>query len=130
MLKDKRNIDYLRISVTDRCNLRCAYCMPARGIKTVESEELLSFEEILRLVRIFAQLGIKKVRITGGEPLVRKGVLGLIRSIRDIRGIEQVALTTNSILFARRNINWRKRKIRGLARRNTIKSMACRYWAL
>ncbi len=96
----KRKIDYLRISVTDRCNLRCAYCMPPEGIETVKSEELLSFEEILRLVRIFASLNIKKVRITGGEPLLRKEVTGLVRDIANIRGIEEITLTTNGVRLA------------------------------
>lgn len=94
-----RKIDYLRLSVTDRCNLRCAYCMPSEGIEEVMPEELLSFEEILRLVRIFTALEVKKVRITGGEPLVRKGIVGLIESIAGINGIETVAMTTNGILL-------------------------------
>ncbi|GAI55335.1 unnamed protein product, partial [marine sediment metagenome] len=66
-----RKIDYLRLSVTDRCNLRCTYCMPERGIKLLDRRELLTFEEILRAVRILSELGIKKIRLTGGEPLLR-----------------------------------------------------------
>jgi len=102
MLPDsaKRKIDYLRISVTDRCNLRCSYCMPAEGIENVGSGELLSFEEILRLVKIFSVLGIRKVRITGGEPLVRNGISALTRSIAGVKGVEEVALTTNSVLLS------------------------------
>ena len=95
----EKKIDYLRISVTDRCNLRCTYCMPAEGIENVDSDELLSFEEILRLVNIFADLGIKKIRITGGEPLVRNGIIDLIKSIAGTKGIEEIALTTNSVLL-------------------------------
>ncbi|MEW6009104.1 MAG: GTP 3',8-cyclase MoaA, partial [Candidatus Omnitrophota bacterium] len=94
-----RKIDYLRISVTDRCNMRCFYCMPAEGIETVPPSEVLSFEEILRLVKIFGELGIKRVRLTGGEPLVRKGIINLVKSISKIREIEEVSLTTNGLLL-------------------------------
>ncbi|MCQ9207817.1 MAG: GTP 3',8-cyclase MoaA [Omnitrophica bacterium] len=97
--KSNRRIDYLRISVTDRCNLRCSYCMPAEGIETVRPEELLNFEEIARLVNIFVNLGIKKVRITGGEPLVRKGLPRLLKAIANTKGIEEIALTTNGVLL-------------------------------
>ncbi|MBR5230205.1 MAG: GTP 3',8-cyclase MoaA [Firmicutes bacterium] len=94
-----RNIDYIRISVTDRCNLRCLYCMPEDGVASVGHEKILSFDEIIRLMRISAGLGIKKVKITGGEPLVRKGIAGLIADIKKIEGIEQVTMTTNGILL-------------------------------
>lgn len=95
----KRKIDYMRISVTDRCNLRCRYCMPADGIEQMACKDLLSYEEILRLCRIFAQLGIKKIKLTGGEPLVRLGICNLIQQIKQISGIEQVTITTNGVLL-------------------------------
>lgn len=95
----KREIDYIRISITDRCNLRCVYCMPSEGINLIRHEEILSYEEIVRLCRIFASLGISKVKITGGEPLVRKDVHKLIKSIKEIEGINNVTLTTNGILL-------------------------------
>ena len=94
-----RNIDYLRISLTDRCNLRCVYCMPEEGIEQRTHDEILSFEEIERMVRVAAKLGIRHVRFTGGEPLVRKGMTGLVRACTQIEGIEDVALTTNGILL-------------------------------
>lgn len=97
--KQGRNIDYIRISVTDRCNLRCRYCMPEEGVKQVCHDHILRFDEILRLVNIFAQLGIKKVKLTGGEPLVRKGLPSLVADIKKIKGIEQVTLTTNGLLL-------------------------------
>lgn len=93
-------IDYLRISVTDRCNLRCLYCMPPEGIETLPQEDILTFEEIERLVKIFVDLGIKRVRLTGGEPLVRKGIVDLVRSLSRIKGIEEVSMTTNGILLS------------------------------
>ena len=94
-----RSIDYVRISITDKCNLRCSYCMPKEGIAHMKRSEILTFEEIARLAKIFAALGIRKIRLTGGEPLVRKDITYLIRSIADIEGIEEVALTTNGILL-------------------------------
>ncbi len=95
-----RKIEYLRISVTDRCNLRCIYCMPENGVDWVSHDEILTFEEITRLVRLLTPLGIRRIRLTGGEPLVRAGLPFLISSLRAIDGIEQVNLTTNGILFA------------------------------
>ena len=95
-----RKIDYLRISVTDRCNLKCIYCMPKGGVVTKPHTEILTSEEIVRLVRIFASLGISKVRLTGGEPLVRKGIISLVRFLEDIKGIEEVSLTTNGTLLS------------------------------
>ncbi|MEM1484223.1 GTP 3',8-cyclase MoaA [Oscillospiraceae bacterium PP1C4] len=97
--KQNRNIDYLRISVTDRCNLRCVYCMPAEGVEPVAHSDILTFEEILRICKSAAVLGIRKIKLTGGEPLVRKGVVGLVRNIKSIDGIEQVTMTTNGILL-------------------------------
>ncbi|RHR32973.1 GTP 3',8-cyclase MoaA [Clostridium sp. AF19-22AC] len=95
-----RKIEYLRISVTDRCNLRCVYCMPEEGVEQVSHSEILSFDEMTRICRICAKLGITRVKLTGGEPLVRKGLGSLLRSIREIEGIEQVTLTTNGVLLA------------------------------
>jgi GTP 3',8-cyclase len=94
-----RNIDYLRISVTDRCNLRCVYCMPENGVENLKHEEILTFKEILSIVKGVSQLGIRKIKITGGEPLVRKGIVNLIRRIKDIDGIEEVTMTTNGVLL-------------------------------
>jgi cyclic pyranopterin phosphate synthase len=91
-----RSLRYLRMSVTDRCDLRCQYCMPAEGVPASEREDVLSFEEIVRVVRIFARLGVETVRITGGEPLVRKNLPELIRGIREDAGITDIALTTNA----------------------------------
>ena len=91
-----RTIDYMRISITDRCNLRCRYCMPD-GIKQVSMSEILTYEEIEQICRITAELGINKIKITGGEPLVRKGCTGLISNLKKIPGIDQVTLTTNGV---------------------------------
>ena len=96
-----RVIDYLRISITDRCNLRCRYCMPADGIETIDHEEILSYEEIRRIVEAGAELGIKKIRLTGGEPLARKGAAKLVAMLNKIEGIEEVAMTTNGILLSK-----------------------------
>lgn len=94
-----RTIDYIRISITDRCNLRCVYCMPEEGVEPVSHEEILSFDEIIRLTEIFASIGIKKIKLTGGEPLVRKGAVELVKRLKEIPGIEQVTITTNGILL-------------------------------
>lgn len=94
-----RRIEYARISVTDRCNLRCRYCMPECGVKKIPHDEILTFEDILRVTKIFARLGIRKIRLTGGEPLIRKDLPALIREIKAIYGIEQVTLTTNAVLL-------------------------------
>lgn len=95
-----RNIDYIRISVTDRCNFRCLYCMPEKGVDLLKHEEIMTFDEILRLCRILSKNGIKKVKITGGEPLVRLDICDLIRQIKAIEGIEQVTITTNGALLS------------------------------
>lgn len=95
----KRKIDYIRISVTDRCNLRCIYCMPEKGVKFLQHEEILSYEEIINLCEVFAKIGISKIKITGGEPLVRKNLSDLIKNIKSIDGINNVTLTTNGILL-------------------------------
>jgi cyclic pyranopterin phosphate synthase len=94
-----RVIDYLRISITDRCNLRCIYCMPSGGVMPIEHKEILSYEEIVKVVRVAAALGVRKIRITGGEPLARKNVTYLIASLRSIAGIEDMSLTTNGVLL-------------------------------
>jgi len=94
--------DYLRISVTDRCNLRCVYCMPEEGMEFEPEERLLTFEEITEVVRVLAGLGVRKLRLTGGEPLVRKNLEQLIGMLSQIPGIEDIALTTNGIYFASR----------------------------
>lgn len=96
-----RTIDYIRLSVTDRCNLRCRYCMPPEGITCLPMHEILSYEETIHLCKIFAGLGIRKVKITGGEPFVRRDVCHLIRAIKAIPGIENVTVTTNGILALR-----------------------------
>ena len=96
-----REIDYLRISLTDRCNLRCIYCMPEEGVKSLSHAEILTYDEILRICRCAADLGIRKIKLTGGEPLVRKGCASLAKQIKAIPGIEKVTLTTNGILLAK-----------------------------
>ena len=95
----KRTIDYMRISVTDRCNLRCRYCMPEEGIECTSHEDILTFEEILQIAEAGAEIGIKKIKITGGEPLVRKGVISLVGSLKKVPGIEEVTMTTNGVLL-------------------------------
>lgn len=93
-----RTIDYLRIAVTDRCNLRCFYCMPAEGINYLPKKELLTYEEIVRLSSIFVSLGIKKIRLTGGEPFLRKDFISLLENLKAIPGVEAVHITTNGVL--------------------------------
>ncbi|PIB34599.1 cyclic pyranopterin phosphate synthase MoaA [Reichenbachiella sp. 5M10] len=93
-----RQMDYLRIAVTDRCNLRCFYCMPAEGIQYLPKKELLTYEEILRLTRLSAELGVTKVRITGGEPFLRKDLTSLLHNIKNTEGIQSLNLTTNGVL--------------------------------
>lgn len=94
----QRPISYLRLAVTDRCNLRCFYCMPEEGIRYVAKKELLSFEEIERLVRLMAGMGITKIRVTGGEPFVRTDLMKLLTTLVGIPGIADVHLTTNGVL--------------------------------
>jgi len=97
--KRGRNIDYLRVSLTDRCNLRCLYCMPEEGIQKKCHDEILRFEEIERIIMACASIGIKKVRFTGGEPLILKGIDKLIKNTSIIPGIEDISITTNGILL-------------------------------
>jgi cyclic pyranopterin phosphate synthase len=95
----RRIHDYLRLSITDRCNLRCAYCMPAAGMAWLERDQILSFEEIARLTRVCVSLGVGKVRITGGEPLVRRDVVELVARLARIEGVRDLSLTTNGVLL-------------------------------
>lgn len=95
-----RKINYLRISVTDRCNLRCVYCIPEEGVKLINHTDILSFEEILEIVKAGVQFGIHKVRITGGEPLVRRNIVELVKMIAAIDGITDLSMTTNGILLS------------------------------
>ncbi len=94
-----RHIDYLRISVTDRCNLRCVYCMPAEGIQLLRHEDILSFDEITEVASTAVDLGMRKIRLTGGEPLVRRGITDLVKMIASIPGIEDFSMTTNGTLL-------------------------------
>lgn len=95
-----RHINYLRISVTDRCNLRCIYCMPRDGISSIGHDEILRYEEILRIARVAVGLGVTKVRLTGGEPLIRRGILDLIAALHSLPGISDLSMTTNGVLLA------------------------------
>ena len=95
-----RNIRYLRVSVTDRCNCRCVYCMPGCGVPMLDHDDLMSFEELTEVVAASARLGVRKVRLTGGEPLVRQDVVELVRMIAAVPGIEEVDMTTNGTLLA------------------------------
>ncbi len=116
-MKDKysREIDYLRISVTDRCNLRCMYCMPEKGIDIVPHNDILNLEEIARAIQASTLVGVKKIRLTGGEPLIRRGISLLINKISSMPEIDDLALTTNGILFAEQA---KKLKQAGLKRVN------------
>ena len=95
-----RKIEYLRISVTDKCNLRCVYCMPLEGLDWLKRDSILSFEEITDIVRTMAPMGLRKVRFTGGEPLVRKDLAKLVRMVSQVSGIEDISLSTNAVLLA------------------------------
>jgi len=110
-----RELNYLRISVTDRCNLRCTYCMPEEGIKLFRHEEILTFSEITGFTRAAVANGVTKVRLTGGEPLVRRGITALVRMIAKIEGIEDLSMTTNGTLL---KIFARELKSAGLQRVN------------
>lgn len=100
-MKDGQNrcIDYLRISITDRCNLRCVYCMPQEGVPCISHQDILSFEEIGQIVKAAEKLGVKKIKLTGGEPLVRKNIITLIELLREQTDVEQITLTTNGVLL-------------------------------
>jgi cyclic pyranopterin phosphate synthase len=94
-----RDISYLRVSITDRCNLRCQYCVPKEGLSRVGHDDILRYEEIIRIVMVAVKMGIRKVRITGGEPLVRRGVVDFIATLNLIDGLEDISLTTNAVLL-------------------------------
>lgn len=94
-----RKINYLRISVTDRCNLRCRYCMPEDGVCMVEHKDILTYEEIQEVVAVAVPLGMDKMRLTGGEPLVRKDIVELVRMIAEVKGVKDIAITTNGVLL-------------------------------
>src|SRR5919199_4633903 len=96
-----RAIKSVRVSVTDRCNFRCTYCMPAEGLEWLRRDEILTFEEIARLCRVLARLGVDEVRLTGGEPLVRRDMPDLVRMLAAIPGVDDLSLTTNGILLDR-----------------------------
>ncbi|HUE77816.1 MAG TPA: GTP 3',8-cyclase MoaA [Longimicrobiales bacterium] len=95
-----RRIEYLRISVTDKCNLRCVYCMPLRGLPWLKREQILSYEEIAEIVGVMAPMGLRRLRLTGGEPLVRPDLPELVRLLRAVPGIDDLALSTNAVLLA------------------------------
>lgn len=99
--KFERKIDYLRISVTDLCNLRCVYCMPEEGVERLSHHEILSFEEIFQFVQIATEKGVTKIRLTGGEPLVRKGIVNLVSMLSTIEKIKDFSITTNGILLSK-----------------------------
>ena len=101
-LKDShgRKIDYLRISLVDRCNLRCSYCMPPQGVELFEHDKVLSYEELTLIIKAAAELGITSVRLTGGEPLIRKGLIPFVKIISSIEGIKDISLTTNGVLLS------------------------------
>ncbi len=95
-----RRIEYLRVSVTDKCNLRCVYCMPEEGLPWLKRDEVLSYEEIASIVNVMASMGLRRVRLTGGEPLVRRDLAILVRMIARIPGIDDISLSTNAVLLA------------------------------
>ena len=147
-MKDRfgRNITYLRISVTDLCNLRCKYCMPESGVESLCHSDILSIEEIVEIVKVASKNGIKKIRLTGGEPLVRRGFINLCKQISEINEIEDIAITTNGVylkemadeLFENkvRRINFSldtlvKEKYNGITRRNDFdKTMESLFYAI
>jgi len=94
---NNRIINYLRLSVTDKCNLRCIYCMPEEGVKFMPHAEILTYEEMLVIIKLCIQKGIRKLRLTGGEPLIRKGVIDFIKKVSELDGLEEVTLTTNGV---------------------------------
>ncbi|MBR9923175.1 MAG: GTP 3',8-cyclase MoaA [Bacteroidetes bacterium] len=109
-----RRINYLRLAVTDRCNLRCFYCMPEEGIKYVDRTDLMSYEEMLRLLKVLAAVGVNKVRITGGEPFVRKGLEDFITRLNAVEGITDIRLTTNGTVSQKLISDFRRMGIKGV----------------
>ncbi len=116
MLKDNhgRNINYLRLAVTDRCNLRCFYCMPEHGIDWLSRSDLMTYEELLRVCSLLVQNGISKIRITGGEPFVRKDIMSLLTSLSALNGLQELTITTNGVLTASHVSDLRKIGIRSV----------------
>ena len=102
-----RRIEYLRISVTDKCNLRCVYCMPEEGMPWLRRDEILTYEEIAEVVRVMAGMGLRRVRLTGGEPLVRKDLPRLVAMLAAVPGIGDIALSTNAVLLAQMAVSLR-----------------------
>ena len=102
MLKDNHNrpVNYLRLAVTDRCNLRCFYCMPEEGIQYVPKTELMTYEEMLRIVRMLVGLGIEKLRITGGEPFIRRDMMDFLGEMSRLEGLREIHVTTNGVVTA------------------------------
>lgn len=94
-----REISYLRISLTDRCNFRCIYCMPQRGVEKINHNQIMSLEDVFRVVKVAEKYGINKIRLTGGEPLIRKGIVDFCQKISSLDGIKQLCITTNGSLF-------------------------------
>ncbi len=109
-----RKHSYLRISVTDRCNLRCTYCMPAGGIPWKENSEILNYEEIRRLAKLFTELGVTKIRLTGGEPTIRRNIEDLIGKLSELPGIETLAMTTNGLLLKDKALTYRECGLKAL----------------
>ena len=116
-----RLIDDLRVSVTDRCNFRCQYCMPAEGLPWLERAEILTFEEIARIVSVFASIGVQDVRLTGGEPLVRRDFPTLAAMLSKIDGLHELSVTTNGFLLERDAERWS----RPGSRASTCRSTRC-----
>lgn len=116
MLTDNHNrvISYLRLSVTDNCNMRCQYCMPAEGVEFSPVKELLSWEEMFLLASTFIELGIKKIRITGGEPFVRKGLMEFLQKLAGVEGLEEISITTNATLIGPHIATLKNLKIRNI----------------
>lgn len=115
-MRDKlgREAEYLRLSLTDKCNLRCIYCMPEKECCFLKEEDILSDEEVIKIVQLMAKLGIKKVRLTGGEPLIRENILFLIKEINKIEGIEEIFITTNALLFNEREKEFKEAGLKGV----------------
>src|SRR5579872_6117396 len=107
-----RGHSYLRISVTDRCNLRCAYCMPAEGLQWMEKDHILTFEEILRIARIATELGVRKIRVTGGEPLVRREIERLFFGLGALPLLQMLAVTTNGVYLREKSSDLKKAGVR------------------
>ncbi len=105
MIAGSRTINYLRISITDRCNFRCRYCVPCSPFEAVDHEQIARYDEIIKITRLACELGITKVRLTGGEPFVRKGVMSLIKELKNIEALKDISITTNGSLLTREKID-------------------------